>query len=424
VTGRSALRRIVDRLAPPALGRDFRWLWSSSVVSNIGDGILLSAGPLLVTTVTREPFAVAFAVFIQWLPGVVIGIPAGALVDRLDRRRLSVAVNLIRAVVLALLAATTWASAISLPVLYASLFVLATAETFADNAGGALLATSVPKERLGVANSRLTGTRLVANDLVGPPVGALLFGAGLAIPFGVDAICALAGAALVARIAPPRRASVEETAARSIRREIGEGIRWLWQHPPVRALALTIFFFNVTFGAAISMYVLLARDRLGLDAFGYGLLITVGAIGGLVGSLAYPSLERRFALASLMRVGLILETVTHLVLATTTSPVVAAATMLLFGIHEVVWGTTSTTVRQRSVPEALLGRVTSVYLLGGLGGLVVGSLIGGVLAQRFGITAPFWFGFIGSAVLLVLIWRTLDDITHAAVATEDIEPAR
>lgn len=424
MTGRSALRRVLDRLAPPALGRDFRWLWSSSLVSNIGDGILLSAGPLLVTTVTREPFAVAFAVFLQWLPGVVIGIPAGALVDRLDRRRLSVAVNLVRAVVLALLAATIWADLMSLPVLYASLFVLATAETFADNAAGALLATSVPKEQLGVANSRLTGTRLVANDLVGPPVGALLFGAGLAIPFGVDAICAIAGAALVARIAPRRRASVEQTAARSIRREIGEGIRWLWQHPPVRALALTIFFFNVTFGAALSMYVLLARERLGLDAFGYGLLITVGAIGGLVGALAYPSLERRFTLAILMRVGLMLETTTHLVLAITTSPFVAGATMLLFGVHEVVWGTTSTTVRQRSVPEALLGRVTSVYLLGGLGGLVVGSLIGGVLAQRFGITAPFWFAFIGSAVLLVLIWRTLDDITHAAVATEDIETAQ
>lgn len=93
MSGRSAFRGVVDRLAPPALGRDFRWLWSSSVVSNIGDGILLSAGPLLVTTVTREPFAVAFAVFLQWLPGVVIGIPAGALVDRLDRRRLSVAVK-------------------------------------------------------------------------------------------------------------------------------------------------------------------------------------------------------------------------------------------------------------------------------------------------------------------------------------------
>jgi MFS family permease len=383
----------------------------------VGDGLLLSAGPLLVTTVTREPFAVALAVFVQWLPGVVVGIPAGALVDRLDRRRLSVAVNLIRAGVLALLAATIATGFVSLPILYVSLFLLASAETFADNAGGALIATTVPKEHLGFANSRLTGTRILANDLIGPPLGAFLFGAGLAIPFGVDAICTLVAAVLIARIASPTRAA-EAGEERHLRREIVDGIRWLWGHPPVRALALTIFFFNVTFGAAFSLYVLLAKERLGLDNVGFGLLITAAAVGGLIGSLSYPRLERRFSLATLMRAGLVLETTTHLVLATTTVPLVAGAMMLIFGIHEVVWGTTSTTVRQRSVPSGLLGRVTSVYMLGLLGGLVIGSLIGGGLAQQFGITAPFWFAFAGSAILLVAIWRTLDDITHAPVADD------
>jgi len=416
--------RVIDRLAPRALGRDFRWLWSSSVVSNIGDGLLLSAGPLLVTTVTREPFAVALAVFMQWLPGVVIGIPAGALVDRLDRRRLSVAVNLVRAGVLALLTATIATDVMSLPILYASLFVLASAEAFADNAGGALIATSVPKEHLGLANSRLTGTRILANNLAGPPIGAFLFGAGLAVPFGVDAVCTLVAAVLISRIASRPLPAGPPGEERHIRREIVEGIRWLWAHPPVRALFLTIFFFNVTYGAAFSLYVLLAKERLGLDAVGFGFLITAAAVGGLIGSLSYPRLERRFSLATLMRAGLILETTTHMVLATTTVPLVAGAMMLIFGIHEVIWGTTSTTVRQRAVPTALLGRVTSVYMLGGRGGLVIGSLIGGALAQQFGITAPFWFAFAGSAILVVVIWRTLDDITHAPPADDDPELVR
>ena len=421
VTRARPVGRALDRLAPPALGRDFRWLWSSSAASNLGDGLLLTAGPLLVTTVTREPFAVAMAVLLQWLPAVLFGIPAGAIVDRVDRRRLTIGVNLIRAVVLAVLAGTIATGTVSLPVLYATLFMLGLAETFADNAGSALVATSVPKDQLGLANSRLTGTRILANNLAGPPLGAFLFGVGMAIPFGVDAICTLLGAVLVARMLPrPAVAAPEE---RHLRREIVEGVRWLWHHPPVRALALTIFFFNVTFGAAFSVYVLLAKERLGLDDFGYGLLITVGAIGGLVGSVAYPRLERRFALATLMRAGLLLETLTHLVLATTTSPVVAGATMVLFGVHEVVWGTTSTTVRQRAVPAALLGRVMSVYILGMLGGLVIGSVIGGALAQQLGLTAPFWFGFVGSAILLVLIWRTLDDIAHAPTADAEEEPA-
>jgi MFS family permease len=400
------------------LGRDFRWLWSSSTLSNLGDGLLLAAGPLLVTTLTRDPFAVALAVFVQWLPGVIVGIPAGAIVDRSDRRRLTIVVNVLRAGVLVGLASTVATGLVSLPILYIALFVLASAESFSDNASSALIATSVPKAHLGVANARLSGARIVANDLAGPPIGAFLFGAGMAAPFAADAIMVLAAAALIGRMTAPAFTPVPPE-DRHLRREIAEGMRWLWRHPPIRALALTIFFFNVTFGAAMSVYVLLAMERLGLGEVGYGLLITAGAVGGLVGSAAYPALERRFALATLMRAGLVLETATHLVLATTTSPLVAGAMMLIFGIHEVVWGTTSTTVRQRAVPASLLGRVSSVYMLASLGGLVIGAPIGGLLAQRFGLTAPFWFGFVGSMILLVLIWRTLDDIAHAPSGEDD-----
>jgi predicted MFS family arabinose efflux permease len=407
---------LADRLAPRALGRDFRFLWGSSTISNIGDGLLISAGPLLVTTITREPFAVALATLMQFLPWVILGIPGGALIDRVDRRRLSVLVNLARAIVLGVLAATILTGTASLPVVLASYFVLGTAEMLADNTGSALLASAVPKEHLGVANSRLTGTRILANDLAGPPLGAFLFAVGMAVPFGVDAICALAAAVLIARIAAtPGPATAVR---RHVRHEIADGIRWLWHHPPVRALALTIFLFNVTFWAPYSLYVLYATERLGVDELGYGVLITAGAIGGLVGSLAYPALERRFALATLMRVGLLLETVTHLILAVSTSVVVVGLTMTLFGIHAVIWGTTSTTVRQRAVPTAFMGRVTSVYMLLNVGGGALGSVLGGVIAQRYGIVAPLWFAFVGSAVLLIAIWRTLDDIAHAPLADE------
>lgn len=408
----------MERLSPEILGREFRWLWGSAAFTNLGDGVLLAAGPLLVTTLTREPFAVAMAVFLQQLPWVVLGIPAGALIDRVDRRRLTIIVNLARVVVLTLLAVTVVTGTVNLAIVLTAMFLIGTAETFADNAGSALVATSVPREHLGLANARLSGTAVFTNQLAGPPIGALLFGVGMAIPFGIDAICALTGAVLIARLAP-RPPPTTIAPPRHIRHEIADGMRWLWRHPPVRTLALTIFFFNVTFGAAMSVYVLLAKERLGLDDFGFGLLITVGAVGGLIGSAAYPALERRYSLATLMRGGLLLETVTHLVLALTTSPLVAAATMTLFGIHAVIWGTTSTTVRQRAVPAALLGRVTSVYMLGGVGGMALGSLIGGVLAQQFGITAPFWFGFFGSAILVALIWRTLVEIAHTPVATHD-----
>ena len=118
-----------------------------------------------------------------------------------------------------------------------------------------------------------------------------------------------------------------------------------------------------------------------------------------------------------MRVGLVIETFTHLALALTTSPIFALGVFVVFGAHAFVWGTTATTVRQRAVPNELMGRVGGVYRLAIVGGLVIGMPIGGVLASTFGITAPFWFGFIGSAILVVLLWGQLGYIAHAEPST-------
>ena len=181
---------------------------------------------------------------------------------------------------------------------------------------------------------------------------------------------------------------------------MADGIRWLLEHPPMRTLALTIFTFNVTFGAAWSVLVLYASERLGMGPVGFGLLTTAIAVGGVIGAVSYGRLERRFSLGDMMRAGFLIETATHLSLAVTTSSIVALGTMVVFGAHAFVWGTNSEVVRQRAVPDELLGRVTGVYRVANVGGLVIGTPIGGILATLFGITAPFWFGFIGSALLV------------------------
>jgi predicted MFS family arabinose efflux permease len=159
--------------------------------------------------------------------------------------------------------------------------------------------------------------------------------------------------------------------------------------------------------------VLYARDRLGLGAIGFGLITTVQAAGGLLGTAAYSRIIRRLGLGGVMRIGLIIETLTHLVLALTTSPAVALPVFFVFGAHAFIWGATSATVRQRAVPQELQGRVNSVNTVGVFGGLVIGSGIGGLLAEHVGITAPFWFAFAGSAVFVIAIWRQLAYISHA-----------
>jgi MFS family permease len=396
---------VLETIAPARLGRSFRWLLSSAVISNVGDGIALSAGPLLVASQTRDPLLVSFAVLAQVLPALLFGFVAGAVADRFDRRRIVVGVNLGRAAVLGVLAATIAGGIVNIAVVLAALFVLGSAETFADVGSSSLLPRLVARRDLGIANARLQSAFLLTNQLLSPPIGAFLFVVGMALPFAANAACFALGAVMVTRVVVT--GTSEEARTSSLRQDMVEGFRWLLGHPPMRTLALTIVTFNVTFGAAWSVLVLYATQQLGMGAVGFGLLTTAIAFGGLIGAALYGRLERRFSLGNIMRVGLVIETLTHLSLALTREPVVALAVMVVFGAHASIWSTTSTAVRQRAVPDALLGRVTGVYTVAIFGGIVVGTPIGGLLARQFGITAPFWFGFVGSALLVTILWRQL-----------------
>jgi predicted MFS family arabinose efflux permease len=406
------IARATELFVPARLGQSFRWLLAASIVTNAGDGIAIAAGPLLVASQTRDPFLVSLALLSEYLPHLVFGLFAGVVADRHDRRRIVAGVNVFRALVLVVLTTMIVTGAVNIVLVLVTLFVLGTAEAFADAASSTLIPSLVDRADLGVANARQQGAVLLLNQLVTPPIGAFLFAIGMAIPFGANAAGFALGAVLVWRVAGSTRAERSDGESH-LRREIVDGVRWLVHHPPMRTLALTILLFNVTYGAAWSVLVLYAGQRLGMDAVGFGLMTAAMAVGGIIGTVAYGTLERRFSLADLMRVGLLIETGTHLVLALTTSPAVALGTLVVFGAHAFVWGTTSTVVRQRAVPDALMGRVGSVYRIAIVGGIVIGTPIGGLLARQFGITAPFWFGFFGSALLVVVLWRQFAKIVLA-----------
>lgn len=410
---------MLRRVLPPELGRPFRWLFGSMAVTNLGDGLLVAAGPLLVASLTRDPLAVSFAIFAQRLPWLLFGVVAGTVVDRVDRLRLVVVADALRVVVVGLLTAVLLLGLESLPLLYAVFFLLGTAETFADNAGSTLLVQVVPREHLGRANSRIFGSVMVTNQLAGPPVGAALYAVAGWLAFGANGVLCALGVVLLLRVRRPVAERAPREPARggtvaTVRAQTAEGVRWLLHHPPMRTLALMILLFNITFGASYGVYVLYAQERLGLGSFGFGVLMAMAALGGLLGSTLYGRLETRFSYTTLLRAGLLLETASHAALALTRSPWVAGTILFLFGVHATVWGTTSTTVRQRAVPDALLGRVTSVYLLGSLGGISVGTLLGGWVGQQWGVVAVFWAAFVGCCLSLPFLWRPMRHIGRAA----------
>jgi MFS family permease len=415
------VRRLAELIAPSRLGRSFRWLLASSWVTNLGDGITLAAGPLLIASQTHNPLTVAMAVFLQRVPWLMFGLYAGVVADRLNRRAIVMITGLVRVAILLLLTASILTHRVDVAVVLAALFLFGVNEAFGDTTTATLLPMLVSKADLGIANARAMTGVVVWNQMAGPPVGAALFAAGMALPFASESVCVLAGVLLITRVRLPAHGARGQPAR--VRDDIREGWRWLWAHAALRTLAITIFTFNVTFGAAWSVLVLYARERLGMGPLGFGLLTTAIAAGGLLGTASYGWLERHVRLGVIMRGGLLIETLTHLALALTRWAWLALMVFVIFGAHAFIWGTTSTSVRQRAVPAQFQGRVGSVYLTGMVGGIVIGSVLGGLVASAWGITAPFWFAFAGSAVILAAIWRSLLHIAHADEQPGESPPA-
>jgi MFS family permease len=403
---------LVETVFPARLGTGFRWLVGSSWVTNLGDGMLIAAGPLLVASQTRNPVLVSAAMLALTGPWLVFGLLAGALADRLDRRLVIMTANAVRGLVLAGVCVVIVTGHVNIGIVLAAMVALATAETFADTTSGTLTPMLVGKDDLGIANSRLMFGMITGNQLIGPAVGALLFSLGMVVPFGVTVVCIVAGIALVSRIGTPPGA-VRGEVDTHIRKDIAEGVRWLMGNPPVRTLAFIIVVFNITWAAPWAVLVLWALERVGIDEAGFGLLTTASALGGLLATFGYGWLEKKVPLATLMRSVLLAEVLFHLAMAFTTSPWAAYPLMFFFGAYAFVWGTLSMAVRQRAVPRELQGRVGSVYMICVMGGMLIGSLIGGVIAHFWGLTAPWWFAFFGAGITLALVWRSLAQIAHA-----------
>jgi MFS family permease len=401
------------------LDRRFAVLWTSSTASAFGTGLATVATPLFVASQSRDPLLVSSAAAVTWLPWLLFALPGGVLVDRVDRRRLMVLVDCLRAVAMAGLVAAVLLHTAALAVLLAVLFLVSTGEVIERSAGQALVPALVPRDRLERANGWLFGGAMVGQQMVAGPLGGWLFALAAAAPFLANAATFLLSAVVLSLLTGSFRTSPAATdAARSVRREVLDGLRWLVHQRLLRTMALLIGLLNVTLTAALAILVLLARERLGLGSVGYGLLFTALALGGLLGALVGDRLVARFTATWTIRVGLVVEAATHLVLATSRSAVVVGLALFLFGVHGALWGMVGSSLRQRLAPPEMLGRVGSSTLFVSAGGNCLGAVLGGGLAAAFGLTAPYWVGFVVAAVVTALTWRVFDRATVSAAYAE------
>ncbi|MFJ6214715.1 MFS transporter [Streptomyces sp. NPDC092296] len=398
-----------------ALGGRFAKLWAASTTSALGSGLAVVATPLLVASRTGNPLIVSAASGVAWLPWLLFALPGGVLVDRVDRRRLMIVVDWVRVAAMGGLAVALLTDTVSVALLYAVLFVVNTGEVVFRSASQAMIPAVVPRARLERANGWLLGGTTLMQQMLAGPLGGFLFVAAASIPFFVNAGTYAVSAVLIGLVAgvyraapradsaagPPRRAP-------SVRAEMAEGFRWLVRQRLLRTMAVLIGLLNVTLTAATAVLVLLAKERLHLGSVGYGLLFTSMALGGVLGSVVGDRLVGWVTATWMIRIGLVIEAAMHLALATSRSPYVIGFALFAFGVHGALWGIVASSLRQRLTPPDMLGRVGSTILFIAAGGNCFGALLGGVLANSFGLTAPYWVGFVVAVLVSAATWHVFD----------------
>ncbi|HEY3003475.1 MAG TPA: MFS transporter [Kribbellaceae bacterium] len=369
------------------LGRPYWVLWTAASASFLGEGIQFGALPLLAASLTRDPRLVSLTEVASQSGWLLVGLISGVLVDRWRRTSVMWTVDAVRAVVAGAFAAVVLADLQTIPVLLAAGFALGVLSPFFDNASSSVLPELVDGSRLERANAYHQVSLTLGATLIGPPAGAALFVAVPGLPFAIYAAGFAVAAVLVAlqrRVVPaPVRTE------RHLWRELAEGVRYLWRHQLLRALCTLLLVVNLVGTGVVAILVLYVLQVLELPQAGFGWLVAMYAVGGVLGAVAAPRLSRRVGtFASLMWASaLMCAGITVMGLWIALAPVVVA--VMLAGVGAAWWNVVTISLRQRIVPRDLLGRVTSVYRMVAFAAAPLGALVAGWLAHRYGLRLPY-----------------------------------
>ncbi|MBM7172039.1 MFS transporter [Streptomyces sp. G44] len=409
----------------PPLGSNFNKVWGAMIASSLGDGVQLAALPLLAVQLTSDPLLIGAVGAIGMLPWLLLGLPAGALVDRWDRRKVMLNSDLIRFGVLVLLTAAVMTDNATILLLIVAGFALGCGDIFFDiSAQSVMPVVTSGDQALMRANSRISAAQINGEQLAGPPLGGILFSFSRSLPFLGNALSFLISAFLVASLKGDfGNAPAAEPARRSLRAEVAEGLRWLLKHRVLRTLAGTAAIGNLVFTAKMALLVLLARDQLGLGEIGYGLLLSSTAVGAFVGSFLASSIARKIQVGTMRCVGMTVEGLAIVGLGLTDNPWVAGAMMAVVGLSMSVQIVTVGSLRQRLAPAAIRGRVLSASRLISLLGAPFGGILGGYLASAISLRAPFILGgllmvLVALASLPALSNRSIREAMEEATAAE------
>ncbi|MDP3196091.1 MFS transporter [Tabrizicola sp.] len=399
---------------------------TASGMTNLADGIAVVAWGWIASLLTRDALLVALVPVALRLPWALLALPAGLVTDRVDRRRLILGMDAVRALAFLGAAVALWlalpldsapSEGVSSPGLYLALVVAALvvggAEVFRDNAAQTMLPSLVPPDQLERANGQLWSAELLTNALIGPALGAFLIGLWLPLAFGLNAVAYGLAMLLVAGLAGSFK--VERTDKRGWKTEIREGFAFLRGRPLLKTLAWTTGFWNLFHNMMMIALVLHTQENLGLSAATYGLMLAGGAVGGIAGSLLGERIVGALGPVRTMRWAMVASPLGFAAIALAPGPVTVALAFAAMEFAGLVWNVVSVSTRQRMIPNAIMGRVNSLYRLLAWGMIPVGLVLSGAivslaelgLSRGQALIAPFWFAAIGSLVLTLAVWRAI-----------------
>lgn len=395
--------------------RDFMLLWSGQAVSTAGTQMTLLALPLFVLALTHSAAQAGIVAAIESIPRVVLTLPAGALVDRMDRKRLMIGCDVLRMFALGSIPLALVAGRLAMPLIYGAALIIGACSAIFWLARVSAMPRVVPPEQLGAAVARSEFAEGAA-ILAGPPLAGLLFGIGRAFPFFVDAISYGVSALSLRFIRIPFQSEHKKEPLSP--RAMLDGMRWLWRTPLMRFMALIYAGFSLSNGTELALIVR-AQD-LHATPFIIGLIFAAGGVGGLLGAVLAEPIQRRFRFGQVLPILAWGYPITWLLFGLVPSPLLMAlvevVSMIVDQIYDVVWPS----YRMAMIPDALQGRVMSAYRVIMLSMQPVGLFAGGLLVQRVGAGHTLLLAAAVEALLAVA--TTLSPHVRHAPPVGDLEP--
>ena len=384
------------------LGASYWKLWSATGISNLGDGITSIAYPWLASAVTRSPVLISLAALVSRLPWLLFTLHAGVITDRFNRKKIIVAMDTLRGGLTIIVGAVIYLERDSLPslseltnltsletnyslyfVILVTAFLFGLAEVLRDNSAQTLMPAVVEDSDLEKANGRMWSAEALTNSFVGPPLGSLLIGAAVFLPFFVDAATFFIAAALIASMKPTVKSFSPEskTGPINFKAEIKEGFTWLWSHTLLRPMAIILGLLNGIAALTGATFILFAQEVLDTTVFIFAILGTAGAIGGILGGLLGPKVSEKIGTGRTLSLVLFTEALCTFSIGLTTNWQIVWVLTALATFTGVLWNVVTVSLRQSLIPTNLLGRVNSVYRFFAWGSIPIGALIGGTLVS-------------------------------------------